>query len=133
MLRPINPPNATIPGISQAMLVESGRLLLLSGHVPYDEAGKLVGDDLASQLDRVFANLLATLKAAGTDFSAVARVTIYVQDYDPSQLPIIREVRNRWIGEQHKPASSLIGVASLFQPGVLVEIDAIAVLPEEKA
>ncbi|WP_448954421.1 RidA family protein [Labrys neptuniae] len=133
MLRPINPPGSTVPGISQAMLIESGRLLLLSGHVPYDETGKLVGDDLATQLDQVFANLLATLQAAGTDFSALARVTIYVADYDPSQLPTIRAVRDRWIGSEHQPASSLVGVASLFQPGVLVEIDAIAVAPQNKA
>ena len=132
MLRPINPPGSAIPGISQAMLVESARLLLLSGHVPFDETGKVVGDDLASQLDKVFANLLATLQAAGGDFSALARVTIYVRDYDPSQLPVIRAVRDRWIGKERPPASSLVGVASLFLPDVLVEIDAIAVLPEEK-
>ena len=129
MLQPINPPGPSIPGISQAMLVEGGRLLFLSGHVPFNDKNEVAGSDLASQLDQVFANLKATLQAAGGDFSAVARVTIYVRDYDVSQLPTIRSVRDRWIDTQRPPASSLVGVASLFHPDVLVEIDAIAVLP----
>jgi enamine deaminase RidA (YjgF/YER057c/UK114 family) len=129
MLRPINPPGSAIPGISMAMAVESGRLLLLSGHVPFDGEGNLVGNDLATQLDQVFRNLQATLQAAGSDLNALARVTIYVRDYDPSQLPTIRAVRDRWIDTDRPPASSLIGVAALFLPGVLIEIDGMAVVP----
>ena len=53
MLQAINPPGFSIPGISQPMLVEGGRLLILSGHVPFDAKGKLSGSDLASQLDQV--------------------------------------------------------------------------------
>lgn len=127
-MRPINPSGPAIPGISMAMLVEGGRLLFLSGHVPYDEAG-LVGSDVATQLDQVFRNMAATLAEAGVGFEAVARVCIYVAGYDPSQLPAIRDVRSRWLPAGHAPASSLIGVETLFQPGVLVEVDAIAVVP----
>ncbi|MHC2017918.1 RidA family protein [Methylobacterium sp. CM6247] len=129
MLRPINPPGPSIPGISQAMLVSEGRLLILSGHVPFDGAGEVVSGDLATQLDRVFQNMQATLHAAGADFSAVARLTIYVRDYDPSQLPIIRAVRDRWINAECPPASALIGVAALAFPDMLVEVDAMAFLP----
>jgi 2-iminobutanoate/2-iminopropanoate deaminase len=129
MLRPIDPPGATIPGISQAVLIEGGRLLLLSGHVPLGPDGALVGSDLATQLEQVFANLHATLQAAGTDFASVARLTIYVRDYEPSQLPILRAVRDRWVRGPCAPASALVGVSALFLPGVLVEIDAVAVVP----
>jgi len=129
MLQAINPPGFSIPGISQAMLVEGGRPLILSGHVPFDAKGKLSGSDLASQLDQVFQNIAATLQAAGSDFTSIARLTFYVLDYEPSMPPTIRLIRDRWINLEKPPASALIGVASLFQPGVLVEVDAIAILP----
>ena len=129
MLRPINPPGPTIPGISQAMLIEGGRPLLLSGHVPFDATGNVFGSDLASQLDQVFRNIGATLQAAGVGFDAIARLTIYVRDYEPTLLPTIRTVRDRWINSECPPASALIGVASLFHPDVLVEVDAFAVVP----
>lgn len=129
MLSPINPPGPVIPGISQAMLVSAGRMLILSGHVPLDGKGQIVSGDLAAQLDQVFKNMQATLSAAGADFSAVARLTIYVRDYDPSQLPAIRAVRDRWINTLCPPASALIGVAALAFPEMLVEVDALAFLP----
>lgn len=81
------------------------------------------------QLDQVFRNIAATLYAAGVGFESVARLTLYVRDFDASLLPQIREVRDRWINTACPPASALIGVASLFRPDVLVEVDAFAVVP----
>ncbi len=127
MLRAVNPPGADIPGISQAMIVESGRLMYLSGHVPFGPDG--LKSDFESQLDQVFANMKATLAEAGTDFSSVARLTFFVRDYDGSQLEALRTVRDRWVDTENPPASALIGVAALFHPDVLVEVDAVAVLP----
>ena len=128
MLRPINPPGHIIPGISQGMLIESGRMFVLSGHVPFDAQGRVAGADVPAQLEQVFQNLGATLQAAGTNFHAIARLTIYVCNYEPILLPAVRAVRDRWINSEKPPASALIGVASLFHPDVLVEVDAIAVL-----
>ncbi|WP_199824512.1 RidA family protein [Metapseudomonas resinovorans] len=129
-MRAVNPPGAVIPGISQAMLVEKGRLMLLSGHVPLGLDGSVVATTLEGQMQQVMENLSATLKAADADFSNVARLTIYVRGYQPRQLEGIRAVRDRWIDRSRPPASALIGVESLFHPQVLVEIEAIAVLPE---
>jgi 2-iminobutanoate/2-iminopropanoate deaminase len=129
MLRLINPPGPSIPGISQAVLVESGQPLFLSGHVPFDASGSVPSADVGVQLEQVFKNLDATLKAAGVGFEAVARLTIYVCDLNPSLLPVIREVRDRWINPDRPPASVLIGVASLFRSDVLIEVDAFAVVP----
>ena len=131
MLHPVNPSGTLIPGISQGMIVEGGRLLFLSGHVPFDAEGKVVGSDVSVQLDQVFRNLQATLHAAGTDFSSLARITIYVRDYTPDLLPKIRTVRDTWIALDHPPASALIGVAALAHPDILVEVDAVGVLPSK--
>ena len=125
---PINPPFATIPGVSQAVLVEGGRTLYISGQVPFDAEG-LVEGDLLVQADQAFANFTATLEAAGADWSNVVRLTFYIKDYDPAQLEVMRELRDKWVLTDVPPASALIGVASLFHPGSLIEIDGIAVLP----
>ena len=68
----------------------------------------------------------ATLTAAGSDFSHVARLTLYVRDYDPTELEAIRQVRDAFVNAEKPPASALIGVASLFHPEVRVEVDAVA-------
>ncbi len=122
------PPSSRIPGISQAVAVDrSQRLLFLSGHVPLGPDGTVVGDDLAGQLDRALHSLSETLALAGSDFTHVVRITLYVRDYDASCLEEIRRVRDRWIDPDRAPASALIGVASLFHPDVRVEVDAVAV------
>ncbi|RTB44206.1 RidA family protein [Pseudomonas aeruginosa] len=130
MLRPVNPAGAVIPGISSAMVVENGRLMFLSGHVPM-EANGTVPPDLDAQLEQVFQNLGATLEAAGATPRHLARITIYVRDFQPDQLPTIRRARDRFINQEKPPASALIGVAELFHPNVLVEVDAVAVLPPD--
>ncbi len=130
MLQAVNPPGATIPNVSQAMRIDGGKLLLLSGHVPLRADGSVVEGSLEEQMEQVMRNLDATLRAAGSDFSHVARLTIYVRDFDAAQLPAIRAARDRWIDPKRPPASALIGVQALFQPDVRVEVDAIAVIPE---
>lgn len=124
----IQPPGAKIPGVSQATRVDSGPLLLLSGHVPLLEDGRVAGVTLEEQLEQVYYNLEQTLRAAGTSFSNVAKLNIFVCNLDSSMLEVIRNVRNRFIDTSRPPASSLVGVSSLFHPEVLVEIEAIATL-----
>ena len=125
-MQAVNPEGVQIPGISQAMRVESGALLFLSGHVPLLPDGSVAGPDLRVQLRQVFINMQATLTAAGSDFSHVARLTLYVRDYDPTELEAIRQVRDAFVNAEKPPASALIGVASLFHPEVRVEVDAVA-------
>lgn len=128
-LRAVNPPGPTIPGISQGVVVEGGHLLFLSGHIPMSSNGSLIGPGLQAQLVQVFENLKTTLAAAGAEFGNVARLTIYVRDYRPEHLAEIRAVRDRYIDAARPPASALVGVATLFHPDVLVEVDAVAAMP----
>jgi enamine deaminase RidA (YjgF/YER057c/UK114 family) len=130
-LRPVNPPGPAIPGISQGMIVENANLMFLSGHTPIKDDGTFAGPGLESQLGQVFANLEQTLKQAGIGFANVIRLTIYVRDYKAEHLPVIRETRDRFVDAARPPASALVGVAALFHPDVLVEIDAIAAIPKQ--
>jgi 2-iminobutanoate/2-iminopropanoate deaminase len=130
MLTPIVPHGQWIPpGLSQAMLIQGGNLLLLSGLVSTNSAGAIVGSDVESQLNQTFENIAATLRAAGADFHSVARLTYYVVNYQPSHLQVIRSVRDRFVNLEKPPASTLVGVAALALPGLLVEVDAIAIVP----
>ncbi len=130
MLTPIVPAGQWIPpGISQAMLIKGENLLVLSGLASSNSDGEIVGSDLESQLLQTFENMAATLKAAGTDFHSVTRLTYYVVNYQLSHLQVIRAVRDRFVNLEKPPASTLIGVAALALPSLLVEVDAIAVVP----
>jgi 2-iminobutanoate/2-iminopropanoate deaminase len=129
MLTSIVPAGLSIPpGLSPAILIKGGNLLLLSGLVSFNSEGVIVGDDVESQLLQTFENIATTLKAAGADFHSVARFTYYIVNYQPSHLQVIRSVRDRFINLAKPPASTLIGVAALALPKLLVEVDAIAVV-----
>lgn len=129
MLQSVNAPGASFPGVSQGVIIGGGRLLALSGHVPVDAAGNLVTGDFEAQLTAVFENIGRTLSAAGVGFEAVARFTIYVTDYEPSMLAVLRTVRSRFVSATTPPASALVAVAALYDPRVRVEIDALATVP----
>src|SRR5262245_32952086 len=90
--------------------------------------GKLVGrGDFAAQVSQVFANLGRSLAAAGASPKHVAKITIYVVDYQRDyHYPIIERARVTLFGD-HKPANVVMGVATL-SPDYLIEIDAFAVV-----
>jgi 2-iminobutanoate/2-iminopropanoate deaminase len=107
--------------------VRAGRLLFVSGIVPIDGRGELVGgDDVQAQTRQVFANIRAILDAAGATFADVVKVTHYLTDI--TDRPAINEVRKEVFGAA-RPASTLVEVSKLVVPGARLEIEAIAVLP----
>ncbi|QRK08425.1 RidA family protein [Archangium violaceum] len=129
MLEFIHPPGPSIPGISPAVVIRAGQPVFLSGHVPTREDGTLETGGLEAQLDAAFRALHHTLRAAGLGSESLVRITLYVRDYQPAELPVIRAVRDRYVSMERPPASALIGVSSLFAEGVRVEVDAVAVRP----
>ena len=120
----------SIPGYSQIAKVHGGQTIYISGQVALDLEGNLVGPgDFRAQAQQVFENLKAALTEAGADFSHVVKLGLYLTDIN--QLPILREVRNQYVNTQTPPASTAVEVSRLFREGILVEVDAIASLPEE--
>ena len=109
-----------------AEAVRAGDLLFVSGCVPVDADGNLVGgDDVVAQAERVFENIGAVLAAAGASARDVVKVTVFLTDVDDR--PKINPVRQRFFGET-RPASTLVEVARLAIPGAKIEVEAIAVL-----
>lgn len=128
-MQPINPPPASNKSMSKAMIVETGKLLILSGHVPMTPVGELVGPGIKEQTEQVFENIGAALKEAGLDFKDLVKITIFLCPMTPETLNGFREVRDRYINLDCPPTSSLVGVSALVNPDFLVEIEAIAEMP----
>jgi enamine deaminase RidA (YjgF/YER057c/UK114 family) len=128
--RVIQPPAwPTPPGYSHAVAT-ARPLIFVSGQVPLDAAGALVGGaDFEAQTAQVFENLRTVLAGVGASFDDVVKLTYFVVGLDGERLAAVRRVRDRHLGDGPRPASSLLGVAALFRPDVLIEIEAIAELP----
>jgi len=107
--------------------VEAAGLLYVSGMLPVNAAGELVGGaDVIRQSEQVLDNVGAVLHSAGASFDDVVRVGVYVRDMADRET--INTVRRRYFGDA-RPASTLVEVSALAHPGALVEIDAVALLP----
>lgn len=128
-MQPINPPKSHNKNLTKGMIVETGRLLILSGHVPMTPDGELVGMGIKEQTEQVFENIGAALKEVGVGFESLVKITIFLCPLNPEVLNGFREVRDRYINLDCPPTSSLVGVSALVNPDFLVEVEAIAELP----
>ena len=107
--------------------VRAGDLLFVSGFVPVDGEGNLVGgEDVVAQARQVFANLDAVLGASGATFADVVKVTVYLTDI--ADRARINPVRQKIFGDI-RPASTLVEVSALAVPGAKLEIEAVALIP----
>jgi reactive intermediate/imine deaminase len=108
--------------------VRADGLLFVSGIVPVDDEGALVGgDDVEAQARQVFANMGRVLAAAGVSFGDVVKVTVFLTDVDDR--PAINPVRQEIFGSS-RPASTLVEVSRLAIPGAKIEVEAVAIVPK---
>ncbi|OLZ50126.1 hypothetical protein BS329_20760 [Amycolatopsis coloradensis] len=129
-LRHIDPEGLhPVPGVlSHAVVVPEAGLVYLSGQVAWNPAGELVGaGDHGRQAQQIVRNIDIALAAAGTDRSHVVKETIYIADYSPDVVqPIIDALRKGVTTPP--PAQTIVGVATLYSPEFLLEIDIVATL-----
>jgi enamine deaminase RidA (YjgF/YER057c/UK114 family) len=126
----VNPPSLAAPsGFAHAVIATGGRMVFLAGQTALDGAGTIVGDTVVEQFELAFANLLTALDAAGGTPMDLASLTVYAVD-----LADYREhgkelgaVWRRLAGRTY-PAMAAIGVARLWDPGALVEVQGFAVI-----
>ena len=122
----IHPPR----GYTHAVSAQGGRMVFVAGQVPFSKDMQLVGSgDLRAQARQAFQNLSAALVAAGATFADVVKVNTYVVNYKQSDLALIGEVRREFFNKENPPASTMVGVQALALDGILIEIEAIAVVP----
>ena len=117
------------PAYTHVVEVSGAKTIFVSGQVALDDKGNLVGKgDIRAQTRQVFENLKRALAAAGAGFEDVVKLTYYIVGYRPELLAPIREVRSEYLPKAEPPASTLVGVDALFMDGVLIEVEAIAVV-----
>jgi reactive intermediate/imine deaminase len=113
-----------VNGYSHAVAF-SGPMIVISGQVPVDADGQLVGkDDPAGQIRQVFENLAGALAAAGGSMDQIVKLTVFLTDL--SDLAEFRRIRDEYIRADQPPASSLVQVSGLVNPDFRVEIEALA-------
>ena len=98
---------------------------------PTATASRGAPDDFRAQAVQVFDNLKAALAAVGAGFADVVKLNSYLADI--AHLPILREVRTRYLNAAALPASTTIAVSKFARPGALLEVEAVAVLPLKAA
>lgn len=109
-----------------AQAIRVGRTLYVSGQVALDRHGGLVGrGDVEAQAEFIWRQIGRILAAAGGGYADIAKVTTYLCDMGARETAMA--VRARFLGE-HVAASTLIGVAALARPELLVEVEVVAVL-----
>ena len=113
-------------GYSHVVDAPASRVVYISGQVPLDAAGELVGEgDFAAQVRQVFENLTAALAAAAASWDDVVKLNYFVRDV--GQVGALRTIRDEYVNTERPPASTLVEVSRLFRDEVLVEIEAVAV------
>jgi enamine deaminase RidA (YjgF/YER057c/UK114 family) len=128
-LKPVNPWTWQDNfGFSQAVEVSGHqRVLMCSGQTSVDEnASPLHAGDIGAQLNQALTNLEAVLTKAGMTLGNVARINIYTTDVE-GIMGAFGPYEERLSAAGCKPATTLLGVAKLFLPELMVEIEATAV------
>jgi 2-iminobutanoate/2-iminopropanoate deaminase len=112
--------------LSQA--IQLGNLVFVSGQAGVGDNGRIVGNgDFDAQADQAFRNLERALKAAGSSLRHVAKVTIFLTSME--NFAKIVELRRRWFTAPY-PADTIVEVSALYSPEAMIEIEAIALIPE---
>jgi enamine deaminase RidA (YjgF/YER057c/UK114 family) len=117
----------------QVSIATGSKLVFMAGQVAWDADGTLIGEgDLAAQVEQCYLNVGAALAEIGGSLDDIAKLTIYVVDWNVDKMPLVQQGRAQACAKlgvtKLLPPGTLIGVAALYAPEILVEVEAIAVL-----
>lgn len=126
MKKIINSKNAPAPiGPYSHSVMAEGKMLFISGQIPFDANGNLIGDgDVVAQTHQAIKNIEAIVSEAGGKLSDVVKTTVLMQDMN--DFTKMNEVYDSYFGAT-KPARAAFQVSRLPKD-VLVEIEAVACL-----
>ena len=113
----INPPTISKPpGYTHVVeITGAGRTVYIAGQLGIDVSGKMA-PDFRGQVEQAFQNLKAALDSVGAKPEHVVKVNNYIVDIGKN-IPVFREVRDKYLNMAAPPASTTIGVPELARPG----------------
>jgi enamine deaminase RidA (YjgF/YER057c/UK114 family) len=115
------------PGYTHVVEVTApARIVYIAGQLGIDKEGKL-SSNFRQQAVQTFENLKNALAAVGGQFQHVVKLNNYFVDM--KYLPIFRHVRDSYLSDQNRPASTTVAISGLAREEALLEVEAIAVLP----
>jgi enamine deaminase RidA (YjgF/YER057c/UK114 family) len=118
-----------IPGSAISTLATGSKTLYLSGQTGQVADGSVAGPDFRSQAGQALRNIKTALAANGASLADVAKIVFYIVDWNLEKLGPLMEAAIEVFGEEFPvTATTLIGVAALFEPEFLIEIDVTAVI-----
>jgi enamine deaminase RidA (YjgF/YER057c/UK114 family) len=121
-----------VPIYRQVSVATGSRIVSVAGQVAVDADGTMVGEgDLAAQVEQCYLNVATALAEVGGSFDDVVKLTVYLVDWTPDKMPLFADGVARasaTLGVTPLPPLTGIGVAALAEPGLLVEVEATAVL-----
>ncbi len=129
----VNPDGLPKPEMYRQLSIATGsKLVFMAGQVARDADGNPVGEgDLAAQVEQAYLNIGTGLAAIGGSFDNVAKLTAYVVDWSPDKMALLGEGVTRAaakLGIDPIKPITLLGVAALGEPDLLVEVEATAVM-----
>jgi 2-iminobutanoate/2-iminopropanoate deaminase len=108
--------------------VSNGRVIYVAGQIPWDSEGRTVHKgDIVGQTRQVFENIRAVLAESGATLNDVVKITIFAADIRYRDK--INQVRTEVFSTPY-PASTQVAVAALVDPEWMVEIEAVAFVPD---
>jgi enamine deaminase RidA (YjgF/YER057c/UK114 family) len=126
----ISPPEIhPAPGFSHIAIARGQRLVCFAGQTPLAPDFSLIGEgDLGEQTRAAMRNLEVLLGKAGATWEDIVRRTIYTTQ--PTEYEVITAAIEEVQGSQDHPAQTIVGVTGLAVPGLLIEIEATALLDD---
>ena len=125
----INPSSMRPPAEYYAHVTKAGNMVFVAGQAAVDKDNKMVGvNDITAQAEEVFRQLQECLRSAGTDLSHVVKLNTFLTR--PEDNRPVAVVRSKYFHDAGLlPASTMVIVARLARPEMLIEVECIAVMP----
>ncbi|GAA4111364.1 enamine deaminase RidA (YjgF/YER057c/UK114 family) [Enteractinococcus coprophilus] len=117
----------TNPAFSQGVVVGAEQLVVVGGQQGTDSAGNVIAADLRRQTQQALRHVLTVLAEVGADASHVVKLNIFLDGAADAQSGYVSAFE---VWGAHPTAVTVVQIAGFSRPGVLVEIDALAVVPD---
>jgi enamine deaminase RidA (YjgF/YER057c/UK114 family) len=134
MKKLVNPTHFPKPrGYTNGVVADPGRLLYVAGQVAFDKDARIVSPDFATQFLAALDNVIAVVRSSGGGTEHIIKLLAFVTDLDKYR-DAQKAVGEGWRARMgnYYPAMSLVKVSGLLEPGALVEIEGVAMLPLEE-
>ena len=121
-------------GYAHAVIAAPGRRVFLGGQTALLADGRISGATLPEQFAIAAGNVVTALRAAGGEPDDICSMQIFVTDPADYKrhLPELGRLWKERFGRRY-PATGLFGVTRLFDDDALIELMAVAVIPEQRS